>query len=250
MQTLTHDGIFRGRITVFQPPRGEGYRFAVDSVLLGAFASARRAATAVDLGAGSGIVGFILLHAGAAGTVHFVERDELLARACRRGLKANGFESRGSVIRADARSAGWVSRLRGVDLVVCNPPFRKKGSGWTSPKRGVASARHEITMRMEDVTARSAELLRGSGRLCLVMPPDRLDDVLRAASASRLGPVRMRFIHAKPSRNACGVLIELKPSTGKSTAVTVLPPLVIHREDGAYAPEVSDILEGRLVANV
>jgi len=240
---LTRDTIFRGDLTVFQPARGCGYRFSVDSVLLGHFASSRRARRAVDLGAGSGVVGFILLHAGSASRVSFVERDDVLLRACREGIAANGFTGRAEVIGADIRKGSWVSKVGGADLVVCNPPYRRSGSGWVSPRRAVASARHEVTMDLGHVVGRASELLGSGGRLCLVIPPERLEGLMREGHDAGFRVLRMRFVHTKPSRPAKTVLVELRPRASRSTSPVVQPPLVVMNEDSTYRAEMQVILE-------
>jgi tRNA1Val (adenine37-N6)-methyltransferase len=242
---LTRDSIFRGDVTVIQPSRGCGYRFSVDSVLLGHFASSRRARRAVDLGAGSGVVGFILLHAGAAARVLFVERDELLLRACREGIAANGYGDRAEVVPADMRKKAWVSRIGAADLAVCNPPYRRSGSGWISPRGAVASARHEVTLDLGRVLGRSSEILRAGGRLCLVIPPERLEELMGEGSAAGFRVLIMRFVHTKPSRPAKTVLVELRLRAGRAASPVIQPPLVIMYEDGAYTPEMQGILEGR-----
>lgn len=242
---LTRDSIFRGDLTIYQPAKGCGYRFSVDSVLLGHFASSRKARRGVDLGAGSGIVGFILLHARSALRVFFVERDDVLLRACREGVAANGFADRAEVVGADIRKRSWVLKIGAADLVVCNPPYRRSGSGWVSPRRAVASARHEVTLDLGHVMGRASELLKSGGRLCLVLPPERLEELFGEGRAAGFRVLRMRFVHTKPSRPAKTVLVELRPHAGRSTSPVIQPPLVVMNENSAYTPEMQVILEGR-----
>ncbi len=71
---VTRDALFGGRLTLFQPARGAGYRTNVDAILLAAFAAAdRKVRLAVDLGAGVGAVGLTLFFLRAAERVVFVE---------------------------------------------------------------------------------------------------------------------------------------------------------------------------------
>jgi tRNA1Val (adenine37-N6)-methyltransferase len=243
---FTEDAVFRGKIKVFQPPRGRGYRFSVDSVLLGHFASRRRARSAVDLGAGCGVVGFILLHAQVARKTFFVELDPVLAEACRLGIEANGFGGRADVVEADIRQAGWRRNIGKADLVVSNPPYGKKGSGRVSASASVAAARHEVTMEVHDVLRCAPQILEPAGRLCVIVPPERLGDIFAAAGTFGMNFVRLRFVHPKPDRPAGGVLAELKPAAGRATSIQVLPPLVVHNEDNTYTGELARILEGDL----
>lgn len=244
---FTEDAVFRGKIKVFQPPRGKGYRFSMDSVLLGCFASRGRAEEAVDLGAGSGVVGFILLFSGAAGRVIFVERDAALVRACRLGIEANGYGDMARVVKSDIRKEGWKRGLKKVGLVVSNPPYRRKGAGRVSFSGTVAAAKHEITMSVADVIQSASEVLESRGRLCLVVSPERLEDVFGCCGIRGLNIVRMRFVHTKPGREAENVLVEIEPGAGKRHPLRILPPLVVMREDGSYTREVGDLLEGKFI---
>ncbi|MGH7269551.1 MAG: methyltransferase, partial [Polyangiaceae bacterium] len=100
----SQDALFGGRVILFQPARGMGYRTNVDALLLAWFAaSSRPAPTAFDLGAGVGAVGLSLLRLGAATRVVFVEIDESPAALARRNLAANQWLSRGEVVRGDVR---------------------------------------------------------------------------------------------------------------------------------------------------
>jgi len=104
----TRDALFGGRVVLFQPQRGAGYRTNVDALLLAAFAATNRPApkalpVAYDLGAGVGAVGLSLLRFGAARRVVFVEIDEAPAAMAKRNLDANGWSGRGEVLRADVR---------------------------------------------------------------------------------------------------------------------------------------------------
>ncbi|MFH1436931.1 MAG: methyltransferase [Pseudomonadota bacterium] len=243
---FTQDSIFRGAIKVFQPRRGEGYRYTVDSVLLGYFASGRKVKAAVDIGAGCGIVGFILLHSGAARSAVFVERDRSLAAACRLGIEANGLGGRAEVVRADVNQGGWLKGLKNAGLIVSNPPYRTRGSGIVPSSESVAAAKHEIAMTLDDVVKCSARALGSRGRLCMIAAPERLDDVFRSAGSRRMSVLRMRFVHAKPGREAGSVLLELKPVSGKATKMRVLEPLIINHEDGSYTREMADLLDGKI----
>ena len=231
---------------MFQPRRGEGYRYTVDSVLLGYFASGRKVNVAVDIGAGCGIVGFILLHAGAARSAVFVERDRSLTAACRLGIEANGFGDRAEAVKTDINQRGWLEKLKNVGLIVSNPPYRTCGSGIVSSSENVATAKHEIAMTVDDVVKCSARALGAKGRLCMIVPPDRLDNVFESARSRRMSVLRMRFVHAKPGREAGSVLLELKPLSGKATKMKVGEPLIINNEDSSYTSEMADLLDGKI----
>jgi len=238
---LTRDGVFHSSITVFQPARG--YRFAVDSVLLGAFASRARADLCVDLGAGSGVLGFILLAKGKVKRVVGVEIDPVLSEAARLGAAANGLASF-TLVEGDLRSPAWRTDLAGrAGLVVSNPPYFARASGRASPLPSRARARHDATCTLADVVEAASSCLASRGRLCLVLPPSRLSDLLGLAMRSRLAPSRLRPVYPRQGSPSRIVLIEVR--RGYSGALAIEPPLFLHDDRGSYSAEAADILAGR-----
>jgi tRNA1Val (adenine37-N6)-methyltransferase len=248
----TQDALFGGSVVLFQPPRGAGYRTNVDALLLAAFASApplpspgklvpspagqalpRPAPVAFDLGAGVGAVGLALLRFGAARRVVFVEIDELTSAMARRNLDANGWTSRGEVVRGDV---GDVARSRRgeANLVVCNPPY-------VAPGRGRVPAA-EARARSGDlgVFVEAARQLAGrAARVCFVYPASELRSLMETLAAEGLHCKRMRFVHASPATAARVVLVEAK--AGKPGGLHVLPPLV-ERSARGYTPEMETLL--------
>ena len=240
--SLTRDGLFHRKLAVLQPERG--YRFAVDSVLLGAFASGIESERCVDLGAGCGVVGFILLFAGRVREVVGVEIDPVLASAAGEGAGENGFGGRYRSIEADLRDPGWREGLGRVGLVVSNPPYHVSGSGRVSPDEGRARGRHDATCTLDDVLDASVELLEPGGRLCVVLPPERMDAFLSGASVRGLHASRIRPVYPKPGRPSRMVLIEVGSRPGGELVLET--PLLLHDARGEYTLEARDILAGRL----
>jgi len=231
---------------LFQPVRGLGYRFAIDSVLLGYFASKRSYNSVADLGAGCGVVGFILLWAKKVKKAVFVEKDKYLIEACRRGVEINGFSDIAEVVEADLRE-----RLPGdigkFDLVVSNPPYRRKGLGRVSESNAVAVAKHELEMSIGDLLQRVSEIILPGGRFCAIFPSFRVEEVLKETAKRGIKPVCLRFVHSLIDRPANAFLGEFKSGTKRNTVTEILPPLIIHERDGSYTEEVACLLDGNLL---
>jgi tRNA1(Val) A37 N6-methylase TrmN6 len=212
-------------------------------VLLGAFACQACSETCVDLGAGSGVVGFILLARGNVGSVVGVEIDPTLASAAAQGARENGFEDRYRVVEGDLREAGWRREVGRVGLVVSNPPYHVTGTGHTSPHEGRARARHDVSCTLDDVLDAAAALLEPGGRLCVVLPPERMGEFLAGASDRGMLASRLRPVYPRPGRPSRMVLVEVGSGAGDLVLET---PLLLHDADGEYTQEARDILAGRL----
>jgi tRNA1(Val) A37 N6-methylase TrmN6 len=239
---LTKDALFRGGLTLWQPARGAGYRANVDAILLAAFAGVGKVRTAVDLGAGAGAVGLTLLFLGAAEHVTFLERDPVMAELCRRNLKANRFDGRGTVHVVDLEDplASAAPRLA-AHLVVANPPY-------VAPTRdGRASRERQPTGRLAGRHGALAPFVRAAaaalgrrGRACFVYPAHALVEVTSLAQKEGLVPKRLRFVHGKADRPARVALVEL--ARAKPGGLVVSPPFVEVGDDGKPTSELAALL--------
>jgi len=213
------------------------FRFSLDAVLLAHFATVRKDAAAVDLGAGTGVLGLLLAARGAK-TVSGVELNPDLADMARRSISLNGLDDRLTVVCADVRSIrdGRLLAAGRWDLVVANPPYRTPGGGAVSPSGALASARHELAGGVEDFVAAAAFLLRARGRLAMVHLSERLADVVVTMRGAGLEPKRLRLVHSAPEKPAKLLLIE--GARGARPGLEVLPPLYVYGGDGCYSREI------------
>lgn len=231
----TKDAIFGGRVVIFQPPRGKGYRTNVDALLLADFASsARSVSVAFDLGAGVGAIGLSLLWLGAAHQVVFVELDPVTAALAKRNLEANGWGDRGEVIRADVREVAE-PRRGAANLIVCNPPYVAPGRGRVPPAEALARS-GEV-----EIFVRAARQIGGRhARFAFVFPASELTHLLATLANSGLYAKRLRFVHATGDVPARIVLVETV--AGRPGGLSVLPALVERTESG-YSPQMLEIFQ-------
>jgi tRNA1Val (adenine37-N6)-methyltransferase len=232
----TKDALFGGKVVLFQPARGKGYRTNVDALLLAAFAAApREAAVAFDLGAGVGAVGLSLLRLGAAKRVVMVEVDARAAAIARRNLQANGWGERGEVVHADVSEVARERRGE-ASLVVCNPPYVAPGKGRVAPEQARARS-GEVALFI----AAARQIAGRKARVCFVYPAQELAGLLGRLADEGLHAKRMRMVQATSTSPARVVLVEAV--AGRAGGLIVAPPLV-EREDGRYTDEMKAILAG------
>ncbi len=136
-----------GRLKLIQSRTG--YRFSIDAVLLSEFVSIKKGDKVVDFGTGCGIIPLVLLLRRPVRYVFGLEIQEGLARQTNRNALLNGFSHKMGVIRADIRRPPLTPAS--VDVVVCNPPYRRKESGRLNPDQQRAIARHEILASLDDI---------------------------------------------------------------------------------------------------
>ena len=235
LESTTRDTLLRGRVTVFQPTRG--YRFSLDPVLLSGFVS-QPYGRFVDLGAGCGVLSFLLLARDSRAIATAVEIQPGLAELASQGALENGITSRFTLVPGDFLVwAGSQSRCA-FDLVASNPPFYQVDGGHISPVRQRALAHHEIALALTDWTAASARLLTPQGRFAVVFPAERRDALLVALAAQGFRDVRVRLVRTKADRPAHRVLVE---ACRGGARVRTEPDLVVHH-GAEFSPEVKSYL--------
>lgn len=233
MQRFTIDSI--GNLKIYQPT--EGYRFSVDAIILAHFVNLKRLNKAVDIGAGTGIIGMLLAKKYPGSEITMVEIQQELVEMAKNNILLNNLESRVKVYCMDAK----VFEEKGFDLLVTNPPFRRLGTGKISPKEEKAIARHELSLSVKDIAKIAQKILRHRGRLCMIHLPERLIDIIRIMSMYNLEVKRLRFVHSNISTEAKMVLIEAVK--GGRISLKVEPPIFIYKKDREYTEEMRRLYE-------
>jgi tRNA1Val (adenine37-N6)-methyltransferase len=235
----TEDSFFGGRMKVLQPL--DGYRFSIDAVLLAAFSAPNALNTIVDLGTGCGIIPLILGYRLPESRIIGIEIQTELACLARKNIEINGLKDRISVIDGDMKSIGINDVSGPVDLVLCNPPYRKYRSGRINPHQQRAIARHEISATLSDVTNIASRLLGIGGRFAVIYPAERITDLLTAMRAAGIEPKCLQTVHSRihdPAR-----LLLVSGIKGAKPGSIIQEPLTIYQPDGKYTDPVQDMFE-------
>ena len=157
---------------------GAAMKVGMDGIVLGSWSDVEGVKLAIDVGAGNGYVGLMLLQRMAVGShVLGVELEPQAAAQCEENFKAHPFTGR------DARS--WTGPVQSLtesrpdlvsaaDLVVSNPPFFRNKTKSLDTARNLA--RHDDTLPMGELAQSAATLLKPGGRLCTIWPIDRLEE--------------------------------------------------------------------------
>src|ERR1044071_2224500 len=237
----TMDALFNGRLTLYQSR--PGYRFSLDALLLADFATIRSGDRVVDLGTGNGVVPLVLADLHPTIRVTGVELQRSLLERARRNVAANQLESRVEIIAGDVRRWGKIAAPASFDAAVCNPPYRRAGSGRLNPDAERQLARHEVSGGLQEFLAAAAFLLRAKGRMALVYPALRAVDLLAGMRHAGIEPKRLRLVHSFATAPASLLLAEgVKGGRG---GLEVVGPLAIYRQGKEYSEEVASLIAGR-----
>lgn len=237
------------------------FRLGMDAILLADFASPvpSHDPTVCDLGTGNGAVLLTMAARNVSRETFLqnsdacklrtsvkgigVEVQDRSASLARRNISLNGLDDCLSVVQCDLTDIpkGIDSQLKSGSFrtVVCNPPYRKAGSGITAPKSEIEIARAEVLCTIEDVCRTAAYLLKWGGSFYCVHRPDRLTDLICSMRTAGVEAKTLRLV--LPGDNTPPSMILVEGKLGAKPGITIVPPLVIYGPDGKYTPEVAAI---------
>jgi tRNA1Val (adenine37-N6)-methyltransferase len=233
----TIDELRRYGLQIIQPRHG--YRFSVDPLLLCDFAGVTAGERLVDLGTGCGIMPLVLARQGEDVRAVGVEFQEQMAALALRNVRENGLAARIDILAEDITALKRFFPVSSFDLVIANPPYRRRGTGRVSPKAGRDDARHESTASLADFLMMAKYLVKPAGRICFIYHPSRLAELLVEAAALKLAPLRLRMVHGNGAADARIFLVEL--AKGRKGELKVLPPLFMYDVAGGYSAEMRGI---------
>ncbi len=233
----TTDAFYHGQVIIKQLKKG--YRFAVDSPILAAFLP-RSARPALEVGCGVGVVSLLALQQKKFPAVTGIEIQEALYRLAVENAAANGMAGRFHVIHGDFNRI--FAGITNVQTIFCNPPFFKTGHGRLSPDETIRLARTEIALTLSGLLRGCAAALAARGKLFLVFPFFRREELVATARANGLHAARLRpvqpFVDSPPDR----FLVQLQKTSGKCRHEEAL---VIFSGKGVYTPEMAKWLAGK-----
>ena len=212
--------------------------FATDSVLIAHFPKFKRRLKVLDLGTGTGVIP--LLIADEVEKICAIEINHEMAELARRNVELNNLSEKISVVEGDYRQFRNFFCAESFDMVIANPPYYPIKDGEANKIEGVAFARHEFTATLEDVVTAARFALKFHGSFCMIHSAGRLVEIVNALSRHQLEMKRLQMIYPKKNRNANLVMIESIVG-GNAGSLKILPPLVIHEEDGSYTDDVKKI---------
>ncbi len=227
------DNLIINNMKLIQHP--DEFCFSLDAVLLAQFASLRSGCEVIDLGAGTGVIGLLLLARGAA-AVTGVELNPVMADMARRSAACNGLADRLTIINGDLRQIKELLAGGSCELVVSNPPYRPVGGGYISPNSRVAMARHEVTANLTDIIAAAKYLIKYRGRFAMVHLPERLAEITLAMCAAGIEPKRLQLVYPAAGKKPNMLLLE--GVRGAKPGLDVLPPLIVYTTDGNYSEDI------------
>ncbi len=236
---VTDDTLLDGRVKLRQPR--DGYRVAIDPVLLAAAVPAASGEMVLDVGTGVGAAALCLAWRAPECRVVGLELQRSLGQLASRNIDANGFEDRASVVIGDLQRPPPRLAPTSFHHVMANPPYLEAGRAAPAPNPSKAAATVEGDADLAAWVRFSLLMAKAHGTVTFIHRADRLDHLL-ALLAGRLGDVAVLPLWPGSDKPAGRVIVQgRRDSNGP---MRLLPGITLHRPDGGYTPAADAILRG------
>lgn len=216
--------------TLFQP--------STDSFLLGHFPILRRRMRVCDLGAGTGLLGLLLLAREPSLTVVNIELQEKAVCLARRSAELNGLAPRVTSLAGDLRDKS-ILPAGSFDLIISNPPYFDAARGLVTSAESLGSARADLTCTLPELCSAAERLLTYGGCFCLVFRTERMAELFACLQGCHMEPKRLRMVQNRADSAPKLFLLEAKK--GGKPGLSVLPPLLLRDENGQETQELQHI---------
>ncbi|MDH3229538.1 MAG: methyltransferase [Alphaproteobacteria bacterium] len=231
------DTLLGGQVVLRQPT--DGYRVAVDPVLLAASVPASSTGSLLDIGTGVGAAGLCFAHRVPGARVAGLELQPELAGLARDNVALNGMDDRVSIIEGNILDPPRDLVLGTWDHVIANPPYLPADRADPPPGAAKAAANVEGAAKLADWIGFALRVAKPKGGITVVHRADRLDELLSLLHG-RAGGIVVFPLWPKEGREAKRVILRARP--GVKTPLRIAPGLVLHEEDGGYTADALAIL--------
>lgn len=236
---LTEDAFLGGKVRLRQP--AEGYRAAIDPVMLAASVDAKPGQRVLEVGTGHGAAAICLARRVPECVVTGIEIQPELVRLANDNARLNGLSASVQVMVGDLVRPLPRIAAGGFDHVMANPPYLDAPRADLSPEAARAAANVEGEADLEEWISFMLRMVRSKGTITLVHRADRLGDLLSLLQG-RAGEVVVFPLWPKQGAPAKRVIVRARK--GIRSPLSMSAGLVMHEADGSYTAAADGILRG------
>jgi tRNA1(Val) A37 N6-methylase TrmN6 len=236
---LTEDSFLGGRVRLQQPM--EGFRAAIDPVMLAASVDAGAGDRVLEVGSGHGAAAICLAFRVPDCRITGIDIQPAMVRLANDNARLNDLSTNiefmiGDLLRPLPRIA-----VGGFDHAMANPPFLEAAHADASPNHERATAHVEGAAGLADWITFMLRMLRSKGTLTMIHRADRLDEIL-SVLRGQAGEIVVFPLWPKEGKTPKRVIVRARK--GIKTPLTISPGLVLHEDDGSYTARADEILRG------
>ena len=199
----------------------EMFRINTDTMALGEFLEIKHKDTVLDIGTNTGA---LMLYASLfePKEITGIDVNERALELANMNLEVNQVENY-RLICQDVTTYNE----KEYDVVICNPPYFKTPIEKLCDNEYKALAKHEGTLRLDNLISSIRRCLKNHGTLFLLFQTSRLIDVIEELKKNKMIVKKLKFVHDVNKEYSNVVLI--KAVKGAKSGIVVEKPLMIDR---------------------
>jgi tRNA1(Val) A37 N6-methylase TrmN6 len=233
----TDDFLLGGRVRLRQPR--DGYRAAIDPVLLAAAIPAQSGEAVLDLGCGVGAASLCLAVRVPGCRVSGIESDRALVRLAGDNVALNGLGGQVLVVQGDLSRRPQRLEPDSFAHVMANPPYLPAGTATPSPVPAKARANIEGEADLAAWIGFALMMVRAKGSVTFIHRADRLESLL-IQLATRAGDITIFPLWSGAGKDAKRVIVRARKGVASPTRLA--SGLVLHEADGRYTEAADRVL--------
>lgn len=220
------------RFKKFDCAHGSGsMKIGVDAVLLGAWVDVCAAKRIIDVGTGCGVIALMCAQRSPYSLITALDIDPASVEEAAGNFRLSPWSERLSAVCADFMSISEGE----FDHIVSNPPFFD--SGVYNPDTPRMVARHQSVLSPLSLLASGRKLLSVNGRISMIVPRARFDEILCVARSCGLGLSRAMFVRGHKDAPVKRVLMEFCVSDANEVADSDIKVLTLENAPGVPTVE-------------
>ena len=218
------------------------FSFSLDSVLLADFTKVNNKMKIMDFCCGNAPIP-LFLSTKTKSKIIGVELQKEVYELAQKSISLNELNNQIEMLNTDVKNVIKLYDTDTFDLITCNPPyFKLNGKSNTNLNNVKATARHEISLTLNDIFKCAKKLLKNNGKIVMVHRTERLIEIISEMKNNNIEPKRLKLIYPFLDSESNMVLIE-GTKNGKP-GLKIEKSLIIHNTDGSYKEDVLKIFNG------
>jgi tRNA1Val (adenine37-N6)-methyltransferase len=207
-------------------------KVGTDSMLLGSFIDSTNANTALDIGAGTGVLSLMVLQKNPRLQLDAVEIHAEAAEECSLNFTNSPW---GTSAKSHAIDFLDFHPEKRYDLIFSNPPFYL--DGLKSGDENIDQAKHISREQYEKFICKTSDLLTENGRFYVIVPFDQLDYLLNIAKENQLYPLQKIIIHATEEKLNSRIILQFSKQVESLTQME----FTVRLKNGNYTSEYIEL---------